>query len=413
MTDERRPILGFGRNVFFAGVVSFFMDVSSEMIYPLVPLFLASVLGVSASVIGLIEGVAETTASLLKLLSGWGSDRLGRRKPLMVLGYGISALSRPLLALAGSWQQVLGMRFVDRLGKGVRTAPRDAIVADDCRPQELGRNFGFHRAMDQAGAVVGPGIAFLLLLVAPERYRLVFWISMIPAVVAVAVIVFFIREGRPGACPRPEEGGGDARPGVRRPALVRLREGVRRLRGPLLTYVLITGLFSLSNSSDAFLILRARDLGVAAALIPILYLVFNLVYSGLSIPMGLLADRVGRKRVLVAGYLCFAAAYAGLAMAEDDLAVWGLFALYGVYMGVADGNGRAFLAQLSPPDKRGTAFGFYHAVIGGAALPASVIAGLLWDGVSPASPFWFGAAGATAAAVLLLLFVPEPEPRVS
>ncbi len=402
---EEPTILGLRRNVFFAGVVSFFMDISSEMIYPLVPLFLASVLGVNKSVIGLIEGIAETTASFLKLGSGWLSDRLSKRKLLMEIGYGISALSRPLLAVAGSWEQVLGMRFTDRFGKGVRTAPRDAIVADAAGPGEMGRSFGFHRAMDQFGAVLGPGIAFVLLTLHPGSYRRVFWISMIPAVIAVLVIVFFIKErGRPAA-PVPSAVEAAASGGRR------LAAGLRRLPRPLLLYIAVTGLFSLGNSSDAFLILRAQDLGVAAALIPILYLTFNLVYSGLSIPMGLLADRVGRRRVVVGGYLCFALAYAGLALARSQPAVWGLFALYGVYMGIADGNGRALLAELSFGEKRATAFGLYHAVIGLAALPASVVAGLLWDRVSPAAPFWVGAAGAVFAAVLLVLLVPEPGAR--
>jgi len=398
-----RRILGLDPNVVVAGLVSFFMDVSSEMIYPLVPLFLASVLGVNKATIGLIEGVAETTASILKLGSGWLSDRLGRRKLLMGLGYGISAASRPFLAVATSWEQVLFARFTDRFGKGVRTAPRDAIVADSSAPSALGRSFGFHRAMDQFGAVVGPAVAFLLLWARPGAYREVFWISMVPAVIAVLLVVFFIHERR-----RPRAATAPPRSGTGSEGLG-LRQRLHRLRGPLLAYVLITGLFSLGNSSDAFLILRAQNLGVTATLIPLLYNVFNLVYSGLSIPMGLLADRVGRRRVMVGGYLFFAGVYAGMALAGRAGTVWALFALYGVYMGISDGNGRALLAELSPGDKRATAFGVYHAVIGMAALPASIIAGVLWDRVSPAAPFWLGAAGALLAAVLLTVFVPEPR----
>ena len=411
---EPRRILGLHWNVFFAGLVSFFMDVSSEMIYPLVPLFLASVLGVNKSVIGLIEGIAEATASLLKVFAGWVSDRLGRRKALLVLGYGISAASRPGLALAGSWGQVLGMRFVDRFGKGVRTPPRDAIVADSTPARELGRSFGFHRAMDQFGAVVGPGIAFLVLRAAPQAYRTVFWISMIPAVVAVLVIVFFIRERR-----RPRAGAADpgaaggnpetvaAGAGARAFQSHRLRQKLTRLRGPLLNYVVVTGLFALGNSSDVFLILRAQNLGVAAVLIPVLYMAYNLVYSGLSIPAGMVADRIGRRKVALLGYLVFALAYAGMALAGSVWAAWGMFLLYGVYMGIADGNGRAFLAELSPADRKATAFGVYHSVVGFMTLPASVIAGLLWDRVSPAAPFWVGAGMAVLAGVLLLLLVPE------
>lgn len=414
-----RRVLGLERNVFFAGVVSFFMDVSSEMVYPLVPLFLSSVLGVNKSVIGLIEGIAETTASMVKLFSGWLSDRLGRRKALMEAGYGISAISRIGLALAGSWGLVLVVRFVDRFGKGVRTAPRDAIIADASTSADLGRNFGFHRAMDQFGAVLGPGIAFLVLTASPGAYRKVFWLSVIPGLIAVLVIALFIRERR--APPRarvvdsqPGEGGAARAAGD--PAHL-FRTAIRRartLRGPLLNYVLIAGLFSVGNSSDVFLILRAQNLGVVAALIPIMYLVYNLLYSGLAIPAGLLADRLGRRRLAVGGYLLFAAAYGVMALVGSAAGAWLGFLVYGVYMAVADGNGRALLAQMSPSDRRATAFGAYHGVVGLAALPASLVAGLLWDHVSPAAPFWVGAAAGVIAAVLLVIFVPEGyQPRGS
>jgi len=407
----RRNVLGLERNVFYTGLVSFFMDVSSEMVYPLVPLFLSSVLGVNKSVIGLIEGIAETTASIVKLFSGWLSDRLGRRKALMEAGYGISAISRIGLALAGTWGVVLAVRFVDRFGKGIRTAPRDALIADASTSGDLGRNFGFHRAMDQFGAVVGPGIAFLVLAANPGAYRAVFWLSVIPGLIAVLVIAVFIHERR---APRrvsmvshgTQDGAKDAAGGLKLVVTSALRR-VKTLRGPLLNYVLITGLFSLGNSSDVFLILRAQDLGVAAALIPIMYLVYNLIYSGLSVPAGLLADRLGRRRLAVAGYLVFAVAYAMMALVGSAAGAWLGFLVYGVYMGVADGNGRALLAQMSPSDRRATAFGVYHGVVGLAALPASVVAGLLWERVSPAAPFWVGAAAAIAAAVLLMALVPE------
>jgi MFS family permease len=274
--------------------------------------------------------------------------------------------------------------------------------------------------MDQSGAVLGPLLAAFILLLAPENYRLVFWLSLIPAAIAVLVIVLFIedRRPRPALTAAGSQGPAVAAQEMLQPAvagetagsaLARLRQRVDRLRGPLLNYILITGLFSLGNSSDAFLILRASDLGVAAALIPILYVVFNLVYSGLSIPAGLLADRVGRRQMTVVGYLVFAAAYAGMALAGSEAAAWGLFVLYGVYMGIADGNGRALLAELSPGDKKATAFGFYHSVIGLAALPASAVAGLLWDQVSHAAPFWLGAAAALLAALLMVVLVPEPR----
>jgi MFS family permease len=413
-----RKIWGLDRNVFFAGVASFFMDISSEMVYSLVPIFLSSVLGVNKSIIGVIEGIAETTASLLKMFAGWLSDRLGKRKGLMVFGYGVSTLSRPLLALSSGWGMVLGSRFIDRFGKGVRTAPRDAIVADSCDKKELGRSFGFHRAMDQFGAVLGPAAAFLILSLRPGSYRTVFWISMVPGVLCVVVIVFFIRDrkrravagelGTSTSSRQSEAGdaGGSAEAGVLRSSRL---ERLRRLRGPLLAYLLVTAVFSLGNSSDVFLILRARDLGVAAALIPVMYMVFNFIYSALSIPSGLLADRVGRRRVALLGFVIFAGAYAWMALARSAAAAWGVFAVYGVYMAIADGNGRALLAEFAPGTKRGTAFGAYHMVVGVAALPASVIAGLLYDHVSASAPFWVGAAAAVLAGILMLSLVPEPR----
>ncbi|MBN1320970.1 MAG: MFS transporter [Thermoleophilia bacterium] len=425
-----RKIWGLDRNVFWAGVSSFFMDISSEMVYSLVPVFLSSVLGVNKSLIGVIEGLAETTASLLKMFAGWLSDRLGRRKPLMLFGYSVSTLSRPLLALAGSWGMVLGARFVDRFGKGLRTAPRDAIVADSCDKKELGRSFGFHRAMDQFGAVIGPAVAFLVLTLRPGDYRTVFWISLIPGALCVLVIALFIRDRRrrvaaggvcedtgAGAGAMPEEtgrrvpvpGAVAGRPGAEGAAGPGLLTRLRRLRGPLLAYLLVTAVFSLGNSSDAFLILRAQDLRVATVMIPVLYLMFNLVYSSLSIPAGLLADRIGRRRVALLGFAIFAGTYAWMALASSQAAAWGVFAVYGVYMAIADGNGRALLAEFSSGERHGTAFGAYHMVVGLAALPSSVIAGLLYDHVSAAAPFWLGAAGAVLAGILMLALVPEPR----
>lgn len=409
-TRVPRKIWGLDRNVFFTGVTSFFMDVSSEMIYSIVPIFLSSVLHVDKTIIGLIEGVAETTASMLKMVAGWLSDRLGRRKSLMIFGYGLSTLSRPILALAGGWGQVLGARFVDRFGKGVRTAPRDAIIADSVEPRELGRSFGFHRAMDQFGAVLGPAIAFLILSQRHNGYRTVFWVSLIPGVLSVLVIVFFIKERRRRDVAEASEPAAKLLDGTaahvsRDP----LRTRLSRLRGPLLAYLAVTAIFSLGNSSDAFLILRARDLQVAAALIPVLYVVFNFIYSAFSVPAGLVADRVGRRKVALIGFAVFAVAYAWMALAHSQAAVWGVFAVYGVYMGVADGNGRALLAEFSTGARRGTAFGAYHMTVGIAALPASVVAGLLYDHVSPAAPFWVGAGAAVLAGLLMLAFVPEPR----
>ena len=387
--DQERRLFGLHKNVFFAGLVSFCMDVSSEMLYPLVPLFLANVLGVNKSMIGLIEGVAEATASILKVFSGWLSDRLGRRKGLMLAGYGIATVSRPIMALAGSWQQVLGARFVDRLGKGIRTAPRDAIIADAADRAHLGRAFSFHRALDTLGAVAGPALALLILQYHPGQYRLVFWLSLLPAACAVLVIALFIREGRTVA----------ARPAAP-PDL-----SIGRLDGQVRGFILIAALFALGNSSDAFLILRAGQVGVPTVLIPAVYLLFNLIYALSAIPVGIIADRFGKKRLILIGFLLFAGLYYGFAVAAHPRAIWLLFAAYGLFMGLTEGIQKAFLASIIPPDCKATAFGVYATAVGLTTLPASIIAGLLWDRVSPAATFYFGAATAAAAALLFMLFI--------
>lgn len=369
------------RNVWVAGWVSFFMDVSSEMVYPLVPLFLSSTLGVSKSVIGLIEGIAEATASLLKLFSGIIADRFGRNKLLMGLGYGVSTASRPILALATGWGMVLASRFTDRAGKGIRTAPRDAIIAASTRPERLGLSFGFHRAMDTAGAVVGPAAALAILAAWASDYRLVFWLSLVPGIVAVALIVRFI------------ESDGTV---SQRHALPSW--SFRSFDTRFWEFLLVVGLFSLGNSSNAFLILKAEQVGTSPAWISGMYLAFNGVYALVSLPAGMLADRLGMKRMIAGGFGLFAAVYAGFALAVTPWHIAGLFVAYGVYMGLTEGVQRAYLATLIPAERMATGFGLYHMVVGLAILPASLIAGALWDTVGPASPFWFSAASAALAA---------------
>lgn len=384
--EPERNILGFGRNVFFAGLVSFFMDVSSEMIYPLVPLFLANVLGVNKAIIGLIEGIAESTASFLKVFSGWLSDRTGNRKGLMVLGYSISTLSRPVIAVSATWPQVLGGRFVDRLGKGIRTAPRDAIIAESTETSHLARAFSFHRAMDTLGAVVGPAIALLLLGALSGGYRMVFWLSMIPGAAAVLLIVLFIREKKR-----------DAVSPVEPPKLT-----LRHFDGKVKLFLLVATVFALGNSSDVFLILRAQQVGVPVATIPAVYLCFNLVYSLSAVPAGMAADRFGKKRVILLGFLLFAALYFGFARVASTRGVWLLFALYGLFMGLTEGVQKAFLATIIPAQFKATAFGVYATCVGLAAFPASLIGGWLWERVSPAATFYFGAATASLSALLFL-----------
>jgi len=387
MTTDR-TYFGLHKNVFFSGVVSFFMDVSSEMIYPLVPLFLANVLGINKSMIGLIEGIAEATASLLKVFSGWLSDRIGRRKGLMLAGYTISTLSRPIIATAGVWQQVLAARIVDRLGKGIRTAPRDAIIAEATDNAHLGRAFSFHRSMDTMGAVVGPAIA-LLLLQLHNNLKLVFWLSVIPGIAAVLVIALFIKEQKKPAAA----------------AAMRPRLSFKLFDWRVKFFILIASLFALGNSSDAFLILRAEQVGIPTLMIPAIYLMFNLVYSLASIPAGIAADRFGRKRLILLGFMLFALLYYGFGVASTQNDIWLLFGLYGIFMGLTEGVQKAFLASIIPPEFKATAFGVYATAVGLAALPASLIGGLLWDRISPAATFYFGAATASLAAVLFIILI--------
>jgi len=386
---KEKTYFGFGKNVFFTGLVSFFMDVSSEMIYPLVPLFLTNVLGINMAMIGLIEGIAESTASLLKVFSGWFSDRIGRRKSLMLAGYTISTLSRPIIAMAGIWQQVLASRFTDRLGKGIRTAPRDAIIAESAESTHLGRAFSFHRAMDTFGAVVGPALTFALLGFFNNDYRTIFWLSMVPGVIAVILIVLFIQERKKQ--PKPE---------TERPKLT-----LAHFDWKVKFFIVIATLFALGNSSDAFLILRAQQVGIPVATIPVVYLVFNLVYSLSAVPAGMAADKFGKKRIILLGFVLFAGLYYGFAVAASASTIWLLFGLYGLFMGFTEGIQKAFLATIIPPDFKATAFGVYAAAVGLAMLPASLVAGWLWDHVSPAATFYFGAATATLAAILFTVLM--------
>jgi MFS family permease len=386
---RERAFFGLDKNVFFAGMVSFFMDVSSEMIYPLVPLFLANALGINKSLIGLIEGIAESTASLLKVFSGWFSDRLGRRKDLMAVGYAISALSRPLMATAGVWQQILSARIVDRFGKGIRTAPRDAIIVESSHPSHLGRAFSFHRSMDTLGAVVGPAVALALLWFFNNDYRKVFWFSLLPAIVAVLVIIVLIEERRKS---RPSGSG--------RPRLT-WKHFDWRVR----FFLVIAALFALGNSSDVFLILKAGQVGIPTVMIPAVYLMFNLVYSLSSIPAGLAADRFGRKRIILLGFVLFAAVYLGFARAGSVASIWVLFGCYGLFMGLTEGVQKAFLATIIPQDFKATAFGVYATVVGFATLPASLIAGWLWDRFSSSATFYFGSAVAALSALLFAVLI--------
>lgn len=391
---DSKKIFGFSKNVFVAGMVSLFMDISSEMIYPLIPLFLATVLGTTKTTIGIIEGIAESTASILKVFSGYFSDKLGKRKLLMGLGYGVSVLSRPITAVSSSWSHVLTARFVDRFGKGIRTAPRDAIIADSVEMNNLGRAFGFHRAMDTIGAVIGPAVAFLILLLFANNFRLVFWLSIIPGLIAVFLIVFFITEK-----------------GKTKDELARLPKlTLKDFNGDFRRYIVVIALFSIGNTSDAFLILRAENLGVHKEYIPIVYLIFNLVYSLSSIPLGIIADKIGMRKMLVLGFIVYSVVYMGFGFADSTFYVLPLFCIYGVFKGMSEGTQRAYVAALAPVERKATAFGVYHTVVGLALLPASIIGGVLWDKIGAEATFFYGALTGFLSSILFIVLTRNNKP---
>jgi MFS family permease len=411
-----RPALG--RNVLALTVVSFFTDVSSEMIYPLLPIFLMGVLGASASFVGAIEGAAESTSSVLKLVSGWWSDRIQRRKPLVVFGYALASTMRPLVAFARTATDVLVIRLSDRVGKGIRNAPRDALIADSIDPAIRGRAFGFHRAGDHAGGVVGPLVAFALLNWWSVPMRQIFLLAAIPGAVAVAVTVFGVRERRvaggrsrvEGGGPRVADGAGVARHAAtlypQPPTLDPLPAAFWSTLGVIL-------LFTLGNSTDAFLLLRATQLGVPTALAPVLWAALHVVKAAASTPGGALSDRIGRKPTLGVGWLLYAAVYAGFALASEPWHAWMLFAVYGIFFGLTEGTERALIADIVPTERRGSAYGWYHLAIGLGMFPASLLFGVIWDHAGAATAFVVGAGLALTAAAALTVFVPGPHARRS
>jgi MFS family permease len=393
---------GVGRNVFFLGWVSFLTDVSSEMIFNVFPLFLSHVLGVGATFIGVIEGLGDSVATILKVASGWASDKLGQRKGLTTFGYILSTMAKPFLLLATSGAAAMAIRFFERAGKGVRTSPRDALVADSTTPDTMGRGFGFHRALDTAGAVVGIAIAAAIvyftqgwdLNLSLHSFEWLVIISIIPAVLAVLVLIFFVHEAR-ASRPDPKETGITAAGGFDRRFKI---------------FLGIMVLFTLGNSADIFLVLRASDIGLSPLHILLMLIPLTLVYAATSYPFGRLSDRIGRKRVIIAGWGIYALTYLGFALATPAWHVTYiilLFAIYGVYYGAAEGVTRAFVADIVPKEKRGTAYGLYHGSIGLSLLLASVTAGVLWEAIDPAATFFFGAAMAGAAIMGFIIFIKE------
>lgn len=394
----RRLLAG---NVLWLSVASFLNDVSSEMIFPLLPVFLVATLGAGPAFLGLVEGVAETTASFVKLAGGWLSDRIGRRRALVGWGYGVATVSRPLMAAAMAPWHVLGIRFADRVGKGIRTAPRDALLAESAARTARGRAFGLHRAADHAGAILGPLVASGLLLLWPGRLRLVFLLAVLPAGLATLVVLLRVREIRP---PDPVDAfGPDPVPG----AAADPEPGKAAVpRGRFLGYLAVLVLFTLGNASDAFLLLRSRDLGVPLAAIPMLWGTLHVSKMVFNVAGGALSDRVGPRPAILGGWLIYAATYAGFALAGAAWHAWALFLAYGLFYGLTEPTERVLVARVAPPAVRARAYGAYHFAIGIAALPASVLFGVVWQRFGAPVAFLMGAALALTAAALLPLAVP-------
>jgi MFS family permease len=382
-TRSRHDVLK-NKNVLALGWVSLLNDFASEMAYPIIPIFLTVTLGAPVAAIGLIEGTAEATASILKVFSGWLSDRLHNRKGFVASGYVLGSAAKVLLAFAASWTAVLGARFMDRFGKGIRTAARDALIADSTDAGARGAAFGLHRSMDTIGAIIGPLTALMLLALVHNHYSLIFLIASIPAFIGVCVLIVFVREPNHDVRQTP----------------LPLSMSVSQFGVPFRQFLAVSMLFTLGNSSDAFLILRSQHLGYSTQTTVLLYVLFNSIYSLLSYPFGKLADRFGAKRVLTASLFLFSAVYAGFAAAQQKELMWVLFPAYGLFMAMNEGVGKAYIAEMVPSGQRGTAIGFFYTVTGFATFFSSLIAGLLWNYVGVPSPFYFGAALSAAAGII-------------
>jgi len=387
MLDKKNRFGSFlTRNVIILGLVSLFTDLSTEMSYAIIPIFLKEVLKAQPIFIGLVEAIAESTASILKTFSGYISDRLRKRKLFIFIGYTLSAIVKPLLALATQGWHILIVRFADRFGKGIRTAPRDALIAESTKEAFYGRTYGFHRAMDTMGAILGPLFAFLILSLSQQNYRLLFALAFIPGFIAVLFIIFGVK---------------DIIPEAKKVFKFSFKEVNPQLR----IFFLIIILFTLGNSSDAFLILRAKELGISLPLIPVLWLVFNISYFLWSYPAGVISDHIGRKKTIVFGFLIYTITYSALAFNNKTLLLWPIFVIYGLYYGFTEGNVRALVADLALPEHRGTIFGIYHTVVGITLLPANLIMGYLWQRYGFNIALLIGAGLSFISAILLIILV--------
>lgn len=378
-------------NVIFLGLVSFFADISSEMVYPVIPLYLTTAFGATPALIGVIEGIAESIASLLKVYSGYFTDKYKKKKPVAFAGYSTGLLYKVALLTAGSWFGILAARVIDRIGKGIRTAPRDVMVSESAGEGKAGFAFGIHKSLDMAGSAIGILGAYFLIKMADGNFdfKLIFAVSMIPAVLSL-LMFFKIKEKKEVHEVKKRE---------------RFWENIKMLDGQLKLYIFVVVIFTLGNSSNAFLLLRAKSVGFSDVDVILLYFLYNITASLLAIPAGRRSDRIGRKRLLVAGYLVFAIVYAGFAFAFSKTFVLLLFALYGVYTAMIAGVERAFIAEISPKDLKGTMLGLHSTAAGMALLPASMIAGVLWTKFGAAISFAFGSILALSAAIILLFFM--------
>jgi MFS family permease len=392
-----KSLFGFPKNVRNLGWVSFFNDVSSEMIYPLLPLFLTQVLGAGVLFIGLIEGIAESVSSFLKLFSGWFSDRFQRRKGIILFGYSLASITRPFMGLASSAFHILFLRFFDRVGKGLRTSPRDALLSQSCKEEERGKAFGFQRAMDHAGAMAGPLIASLLMVALTKDLRVIFIFSFIPALFCLLILYRGVTDIQ----------------GKQTLSSTPFKPQWKTWNRKFKFFLLIITLFTLGNSSDAFLLLRAKDLGIDIVSIPILWSVHHLSKTIFSVPGGILSDRIGRKGVMIFAWTVYGLVYLGFAFASKNYHIWLLFFIYGLYFGLAEGTERAWVADLVEESKRGTAYGVYHFFIGVATLPASLLMGLIWKTIGVQWAFSFGAVMALIAAFLAMILMGNGKNKAS
>ena len=383
--NEKKKIFGLEKNAFFTGLTSFFTDTSTKMVYSVMPLFLLSI-GASKTTISLIEGIAESTASLLKAISGYWSDKIGKNKPFMIIGYGITAIITPLYALARIPIQILFFRFFERIGKGLRAAPRDSLISGSIKKNEAGKTFGFQKAMDNSGAIVGPLIAFLLLSIFPLNYSYIFLLATIPAILGVLTIIIFIKEAK-----------------------AEKKETTNKISLKLLPkkfyfFLIIIFVFTLGNSADALLLVKTSETGIDKSYIPFVYMIFNTVSVLLAIPIGKLSDRIGREKLIILGFIVYAIVYYFFGRFNSINVFIFLFILYGFYSALTDGSQKAMISDIVSKDLKGTGFGIYHAVLGITLLPASLIAGLLYDKVNSNAPFYFGSIMALIATILMIIF---------